>query len=425
MWWLYSILTLLSSASVFLVNSPLSVIATLFSTIVLSSKSISPQSSSPLNLCFGFYSLARSPFSLLAGSFLNTGRLSEKKGSPKPVVIISGICTSVLVALLFLVLYRNSNPLFNQYVAGFTFDEINLRLPLFIAFALVFVNGLIYTKTIKKASELDVEFSRDIEATKTQTDNLSFDAVVGISLFALLNIFLLAVNVLDINHLYVIKQLPAGITLSQFVHDGVAALVFSIAVAVLLIAWLLRGDLNFNRYSKILSYLIYGWLIQNALVIINTMIRNLWYIEEYQLTNLRIFVFIFLILSLTALCLTQIKITYKKSAWWLVSATFNSCLIVLVATSVINWDKRVTEYNITHAGANKPLDVDYLTSELSDANLPELVKLLNGKKLPQIQRKEIYTKLLYSYRTHLDTDWQCYNLRTAATRQAMLDLQMK
>src|SRR4051812_45031824 len=98
--------------------------------------------------------------------------------------------------------------------------------------------------------------------------------------------------------------------------------------------------------------------------------------------------------------------------------------MVLVFVSAVNRDKQITRYNIAHAGPNKPLDVYYLTYELSNANLPELVQLYNDKKLNRSERKNLYVKLQRAYKDNRFRQWQSFNLREAASNKALIDLQI-
>lgn len=207
---------------------------------------------------------------------------------------------------------------------------------------------------------------------------------------------LLAINFLDINNIFINSILPKGISLSDFVHQAVWSSIFSIIVAVGLIMWFFKGDLNFNKHSKLIKALVYIWVLQSVLMLLSTIIRNSWYIHQYQLTYLRIGVYVFLVLSLIGLFFTALKIFKTKSAWYLVCKNFEAWLLILVVCSCFNWDRIITRYNISNATDVKNIDIVYLI-ELSEANIPELVNLYNNPKT-----NYIFTKSNYRYNSSKD-----------------------
>jgi hypothetical protein len=117
----------------------------------------------------------------------------------------------------------------------------------------------------------------------------------GVLLLAMLNILLATVNGLDIYYLGILHTTPAGITFSQYLHNGTDSLIASIILAVSVILFYFRGYLNFYEGNKWLKALTYLWIAQNIMLVISTAYRNTVYIGDYGLTHKRIGVYVYLI----------------------------------------------------------------------------------------------------------------------------------
>lgn len=183
-------------------------------------------------------------------------------------------------------------------------------------------------------------------------------------------------------------------------------------------------DIMDDPQEKKIKVLVYLWIAQSMMVVINTTVRNYWYVQGYQLTYLLIGVFLFLGLSLCGLMLTYLKLSRHKSAWQLLTANTDIWFALLMCSSMINWDKATTRYNIQHATAARPADVAYML-QLSDANLPELVQLYNSSSFSKQHKITLYRKILSTYQWDRYRQWPGFNLRRQQSRQAMFDLKLR
>jgi hypothetical protein len=201
-------------------------------------------------------------------------------------------------------------------------------------------------------------------------------------------------------------------------------------IASSLIMRFFKDELNFNAYGKKVKLAVYAWIIQSIIMVLNTVIRNSWYIQEYQLTYLRIGVYTFLVLSLIGLIHTFLKVAYSKSAWKLVTDNFATWFLLLCICTAVNWDKVITRYNIAHATETKRLDKEYIT-RLSDANIPELVELYGLKDTTIILKNDwdscywLERKLLDVTDKQKESTWQSYNLRDEQNRNALKTIKIK
>ncbi len=423
-WWFYCACMIMTSVSIVFINSNLSVFAWIISILVFSNRSFSAGHSTLLNGAFAGYSVVSSPFWMGSEihSYFNEKYKPAQEQSKR---IALSVLVAVAIALLFLFLYMGANPLFNKFIRTMNLNWLNMGWILFTLFGLLIIYGLLYTRAINYFSDLEQTAIGNItDSSQQQSASWPGTSIIATTLFILLNGMLLLINCLDFVSIYLTKHLPEGITLSDFVHDAVSAIIASIVIGVGLIAWFFNGELNFNRYGKIVRTLAYLWMLQNTVIIVNAIVRNFRYVEEYQLTHLRIGVYVFLVLALCGLFLTFRKISHKKSSWWLVTQNVQLWFVLVITPSLFNWDKMVTDYNISRSGPAKPLDKIYLL-QLSDANLPELVHLHNNGKMDRTERKLLYKKLLRSYRENRFRQWQSWSLRQSQSNNSLIALEFK
>lgn len=430
-WWYFAALTLFTGSMVVCVNSALSIFACICSLLMLSGKTLSRDNSVFLAFVFAAFSFVSSLVYWiidLSTAKTNVDTSEQKKSRRK----IMGVFISIVIALVFFLLYREANPLFKDLTKYINFDWLNIGWILFTFWGFLVLYGLIRSRRIEMVANFDAEALKSIPNKNLEEDesNIKYSSIIALSLFVILNIMLLLINVLDINNIFISKTLPKGITLSSFVHQAVWSTVASIVIASSLIMWFFKDDLNFNAYGKKVKFFVYAWIVQSIIMVLSTMIRNSWYIQEYQLTYLRIGVYTFLFLSLIGLVHTFAKVAYGKSAWKLVTNNFATWFLLLCLSTSINWDRMITKYNIAHATETKRLDKEYIT-RLSDANIPELVELY-GLKDTAITLKNDWDSYYWLERKivnvteHLaESSWQSFNLRDEENREVLKTIKVK
>ncbi len=429
-WWYYAGLSVLCGVAVFCVNSNLSVFACIMSLFIFSGKGFNYKNSIIVNLVFSIGSVVSS----LVFFILDQVKSRKQNVAPtntKKLKIYFGVVIALIIAIVFFALYQQANPLFKEFTKNIDLSWISIGWCLFTVWGFLVMYGLVFYREVKIFSEWDVRFNRTLENTTTTDEpkELNNNTVIALSLFGILNLMLIFVNALDLTNLFGSHELPKGVYLSDFVHNAVWSLIFSIIIAVGLIMWFFKGDLNFNKQSKTLKLLVYLWILQSAVMVISAMVRNSWYVAEYQLTYLRIGVYVFLSLSLIGLFITFLKINKTKSAWYLVRQNFEAWFLLLSLCSFVNWDKIISDYNIAHAKTFKALDKSYLVG-LSNANLPELTTVFFGDKKDSLfnttenfqKRYEFkqYSWRLYEFMLENKKEtWQSFNLRDKAIARKM------
>lgn len=126
---------------------------------------------------------------------------------------------------------------------------------------------------------------------------------VGMISLLLLNILLLFINAIDITYVWFGFTYTADVNLKDYVHEGAGMLIFSIVLAMMVLLFFFRGNLNFYKNNKWLRYGAYGWIIQNAVLVISVLLRDYYYIQHMGLVYKRIGVLVFLTMVLVGLLL--------------------------------------------------------------------------------------------------------------------------
>lgn len=249
-WWYYAAIANISGFAVFYFNSNLSVLASVVSILVLSGKSFNYKNSIFINLSFSFFSIISSIVFVVIDyvKFKKQTPLNEDKKNRK---VYFGIFVALIIAIVFFALYQQANPLFKEFTKNINLSWISIGWCLFTVWGFLVIYGLVYYRQLDQLTNLDINANKTItniidESEKQITNN----TVIALALFGLLNMMLVFVNALDITNLLGSHELPKGVLLSDFVHNAVWSLVFSIVIAVGLIMWFFKGDLNFNKQSK-------------------------------------------------------------------------------------------------------------------------------------------------------------------------------
>jgi hypothetical protein len=377
-WLLYAGLSVSTSILVMWHNSDLAIWANLCSLLLLSANSVNRDSSVIFDGFYSLYSIAGS-YVFLIINIVNRSQNKTGEGQAsgrKGINFLIGLAIFVIV-LIFFFIYKNANPLFEKFTEKINLDFISWTWILFTLFGFFVVYGLIRHQRIPGLDKW--ENGLPIRLNNSGKKILSFERQGGIFLFIMLNVMLLFINVLDVVYLYVLKQLPEGITHTQFVHNGVGMIILSIILGIAVILYLFRNAMNFEERNKLVKMLIALWILQNAMMIVSTCVRNYIYVSEFNLTYKRIGVFVYLFLAMIGLFLTLYKIQFRMSNWFLVRTNAFCCFLFLCVSSFINWDKMVCEFNINRKTDKlESLDKNYLIG-LSVESIPYLQALKNKK----------------------------------------------
>ena len=187
----------------------------------------------------------------------------------------------------------------------------------------------------------------DFRLKTTKALDLRKEYLVAVAVFGLVNALLLVVNAIDVRWLWFGFEPAPGFDLAQFVHEGTYVLIFSILLAMGIVLWYFRRNLNF--YAPGVRALRWGatvWVLQNAVLAGSVGLRNYYYILHCGVAYKRIGVCFFLLLVFFGLGTVLGKIWQQRSAYSLVRLNSLAVYAVLLLLAAGNWEVWMTEYNL-------------------------------------------------------------------------------
>lgn len=342
---------------------------------------------------------------LFVFSFMEDIRLVKKDGvkTTRLKKVLRFMVIPVMIAAMFFIIYSFSNTVFNDVVNSIGnalqnffsrfFEWFNWQRFGFLLLGLFVTGGLLLKMRSNIFSEKDflkrnnmLRKKNDLQAWKKTAayDMLTLfmgrfangvmalrnENTVGIISLLMLNVLLLLINTIDIMYVWFGFSYNNNINLTEYVHEGTGMLIFSIVLAMMVLLFFFRGNLNFYKKNKWLRYGAYGWIFQNAILVISVLLRDYYYIQNMGLAYKRIGVLVFLLMVLFGLITVFIKIQQRKTGYYLWRINGWFALVLLVAASCVHWDETIARYNLAHKNS-VTLDVKFLLS-LSDKTLPLL-----------------------------------------------------
>lgn len=382
-WLVLAFIALLSGVFVGINGTVISVLANIVALSMLAVNSLYSKSSFFVSIIVAIFSYLSSFVFLILDIVdkkpqeVKPEEINEKKKSRIFVdfstKFIIGIIGFLVIALFFTI-YRRANPLFKDFTDRINLDFISYPWLIFTFLGFLLMYGFYLIRHNDKVHSADSGESPDLneEIVRTKTNAflgfvlpVNMEAIIGVILLAVLNILLLMLNSLDLTFMFGGADLPLGVSYSEYVHNGVGNLIFSVILVILISMYFFRGHLNFSDKAKWMKILTMIWLAQNFIMLLSTVYRNQLYISEYSLTYRRIGVFVWLLLTAIGLISTVYKIGWKKSMWYLIRANSWSFFLMIIFLGAFNWDVIIAKYN---------------TRNLDDVDFEYLMKLNDNAK---------------------------------------------
>lgn len=343
-------------------------------------------------------------FTTIAGLFYRNFAVNETTQNAKSnkdidyIHLVKIILIPAAIVIIFIGLYQNGNPIFNELIEKIDFSFINIQWLLFAGLGYYLFLNIHNPIVVEPATSQDLKTGNLLFKTKDfSIPVLKQENQLGIILIALLNVLIVIFLITDITFILTNEEVRGSVFSSQ-VHSGINALIASIVIAIFILLYVFRGNLNFYKENKMVKNLAFTWIILNAILVLSITVKNSQYIYYFGLTYKRIGVLVYLILTLTGLVTTLIKIDKTKNIWYLFRLNTKAAFVVLVIAAMVNWDYHITNYNFNYA---KSMDINYLI-ELSDNNtllLKEKIetKGIENKSIYRIEEKyKNYTMELYT-----------------------------
>lgn len=303
---------------------------------------------------------------------------------------------------LFILLYKNGNPMFNDIINAINFDFINVQWLLFCVLGYFLYTNISKPIQAEPTTTLDMNTKNDLKKTETFSDEtLKKEMQLGTTLIGLLNSLIVFYIITDILYL-ISNEIKSASALSNQVHSGINTLIASIIIAIIIILYFFRGNLNFYSKNKILKNLTYLWIILNIVLITLIAIKNHTYITSFGLTYKRIGVNVYIFLTLIGLVTTLLKVANIKNLVYLLRVNTQVSFIIIVALSTINWDNTITNYNLYKSDS---FDIDYLI-KLSHRNSISLYNAKDNIVISNENKSRIEKKYFNYIESLKNKDWQ-------------------
>lgn len=406
---LYSSIYLAIGLAVFFHDSLLSIIANFVAFFTLIGLLSEHKSSIYVNWLNGFYTT-------IAGWFHRNFSLNEITQAAEPKRDIDYvhwaklIFVPAVIVILFILLYQNGNPVFSDLIDKIDFSFINLQWLLLAGLGYYLLSNIHKPIEVEPATELDLQTGNTLVKTnKFSIPKLKQENQLGTILISLLNILIIIFLITDITFILTNMDIRASLFSSQ-VHSGINALIASIVIAIIILLYVFRGDLNFYKDNITLKRLAFTWIILNVMLVLTIAIKNGQYIYYFGLTYKRIGVMVYLTLAVTGLITTLIKIDKIKNVWYLFRFNAKAAFVVLIVASTVNWDYHITNYNFNYA---QSMDFNYLI-ELSNNNTLLLKEKIDNIPMgnDSIQKiEEKYNRYVYELSTNSWQELQYDNLK--------------
>src|SRR5690606_15083978 len=213
------------------------------------------------------------------------------------------------------------------------FEFINFQWFLFSLLGFFLFNNIINPVQIHPATTKDLQTDNQLHPTgPLLLDQLKKEQQLGILLMALLNILLIFYSITDIYYL-LNNDITSASDLSIQVHSGINTLIASIIVAILIILYFFRGNLNFYQDNVLLKNLSYTWIFLNIGLVVLIAIKNTEYVVVYGFTYKRIGVLTYLFLTLAGLITTFLKVRNVRNLWFLFRINTQVAFAILMVSS--------------------------------------------------------------------------------------------
>ena len=382
----YTLAYLITGFAVFFQKSNLTIIANIISFFIVIGTFSEKETSIYIKWLNGIYTSIVSVFSIHFEK-----QQEEKRNKRIKLSNLKIIIPSIIVFIVFFILYSNGNPIFSDLISKIDLSFINFTWLLFTVLGYYLFNNILNPIKIEPATGLDLEtgnllLKNDLKEISKNT--LKSENKLGTILILMLNILIVLFLITDYIYISQLHYLSAS-ELSQQVHSGVYTLILSIVLAIVIILYFFRGHLNFYKKNKQLKILTFIWIWLNIILCISTATKNIEYITSFGLTYKRIGVLVYLFLALIGLLTTFIKVNQQKNIWYLLRLNTSIAFVLLIISTSINWDAKISKYNLY---SSEIIDMDYLLN-LSNNNTFTLKEYLeNGNQISLKQQLDIEKK---------------------------------
>ena len=334
-----------------------------------------------LRTIFNSVTCLLSPFQGLA-SFFDAKKQVKSDKKNYFFYIIIGIAISIPVLFVMIMLLCSADVVFGNIMRNlFSFDisftdMINIPLLITVVF---FASYALLSALCRKTVNEDVSEKKVLEP------------IIAIIVTGMLSVVYLMFSMIQILYLFIGKmKLPDGYTYSSYARQGFFQLLAVCIINLILVLICLRFFKD-NMILKIILTVISGCTF---IMILSSTLRMLMYIEEYDLTFLRIFVLWALAVIFLLMTGVTIYIHFQRFPLFFYSILITT--VLYIGLSFAHPDYWIARYNLAHAHGSYTTR-DYLYELSTDATPAILDASKNPNLLVDVQTLKNLAALEYKY----------------------------
>ncbi len=359
------------------------------------------------------------------------GLVRDRKWRACALILIP-LLAAAFTAVVFGLIFVAANPVLGHYwdIVFARFAEIiDLVLELVPGFGHLFFWGLmlwlmagLVTPLLPRAVANFINTQRE-EQRSPQGEHLLV-RVTALAVLGAACLTFLAYDLFDARYLWLHGALPAGITYSQYAHEGAGWLTFALLLSTVVIGLATSPLLVPDRREGVTRTLAYGWVALDAMMALGVLRRLQLYIAYNGLTPARLLGIAGTLLVIAGLVIMAVKLRQRRNFVWLARRYVAALLIALVITALFPDDYACARFNVWQAmrGNDRPLVwlSEHWQSTGSEA-YPALLPLLrhrepvvaNGVRAYLAYRLEELNREQHPLATELADDYAAARLRAA------------
>lgn len=309
------------------------------------------------------------------------------------------------LVLIFIVLYYQINPVFNEWLGKIDLSFIDFIWMIMVVVGSWITANISASKTVEEITTKDLSTSNELTVPQAASINkikTKNEMQTGVYSMIALNILLVVLLASELVYIFQINDFRASV-LSAALHSGVYASIGSIVLAIILIVVFFRGDINFIEGNSKLKKLAFSWIFLNFFLTLSVAVKTFIYIDQHGLSIKRLGVLMYLTFCVIGLITTFLKIDRRFNLTYLFRRNVTigfSCLLVF---SLINWSAIISSYNIK----NDYVDMRQL-SELLPQNAPVLKEAGMLDEVIKFQNKNYMKDVDLEF--FAQRNWQEFNL---------------
>lgn len=316
----------------------------------------------------------------------------------------------ILLTLLFVALFRIANPIIDDWLNQTSWlDPLALLSP----GRLIFWAVLVASGWTLIRPRLRHKRAHPAERKPSTFMALFFSENSMTMALVLFNLLFAVQTLLDLSILWGGVGLPEGMTYAQYAHRGAYPLVWTALLAALFVLIAMRRN-GPGETSKPIRLLVYAWVGQNVLLCLSAIQRLHLYVEQYLLTELRLFAGLWMVLVMLGLVSIVARIYLRKSNSWLWAVNLSALGLTLVGLAAVDTSQFIARYNVHQSTAENAveLDISYLVS-LGPTIIPALDELVETLDLTEAEADRMVNTrhALVSELNRQRSDWRSWSWR--------------